>query len=138
VLALISSVFSEAVRAELFVGLNPCRGVRRNKENKRSRFLTREELPNLFSALEECKNPVARDYIKMSLITGARRSNVLAMRWDQINFVRNEWLIPDTKMESPRPFHCYPKHLKFSKPAGLIPLQLAASSCFRALEQRVT
>ena len=94
VLALVSSVFTEAVRAELYEGLNPCRGVRRNKENKRSRFLTREELPAFFKAVDECRNPVARDYIKMSLVTGARRSNVLAMRWGHISFVRNEWTIP--------------------------------------------
>ena len=112
VLALISSVFSEAVRAELYAGLNPCRGVRRNKENKRSRFLTREELPALFKALEECKNPVARDYIKMSLVTGARRSNVLAMRWDQVNLVRNEWLIPETKNGEPQTIPLLPQALE--------------------------
>ena len=111
VLALVSSVFSEAVRAELYKGLNPCRGVRRSKENKRSRFLTREELPAFFKALEECQNPVARDYIKMSLITGARRSNVLAMRWDQISIVRNEWTIPETKNGEPQTIPLLPQAL---------------------------
>ena len=111
VLALISSVFSEAVRAELYKGLNPCRGVRRNKENKRSRFLTREELPAFFKALEECQNPIARDYIKMSLITGARRSNVLSMRWDQISLVRNEWTIPETKNGEPQTIPLLPQAL---------------------------
>lgn len=130
VLALISSVFSEAVRAELFVGLNPCRGVRRNKENKRSRFLTREELPNLFSALEECKNPVARDYIKMSLITGARRSNVLAMRWDQINFVRNEWLIPDTKNGEPQTIPLRPQALEVLKTRRSDPTAISSEFVF--------
>ncbi|MDH0373508.1 site-specific integrase [Comamonas aquatica] len=130
VLALISSVFSEAVRAELFVGLNPCRGVRRNKENKRSRFLTREELPNLFSALEECKNPVARDYIKMSLITGARRSNVLAMRWDQINFVRNEWLIPDTKNGEPQTIPLLPQALEVLKTRRSDPTAISSEFVF--------
>lgn len=40
---------------------------------------------------------IARDYILASLLTGARRTNVLEMRWDQINLERREWLIPKTK-----------------------------------------
>ena len=112
VLALVSSVFSEAIRAELYDGLNPCRGVRRHKENKRSRFLTREELPAFFKAVDECKNSVARDYIKMSLVTGARRSNVLAMRWDQISFVRKEWTIPETKNGEPQIIPLLPQALE--------------------------
>lgn len=111
-LALVSSVFSEAIRAELYAGLNPCRGVRRHKENKRSRFLTPGELPAFFKAVAECRNPVARDYIKMSLVTGARRSNVLAMRWDQINFNSNEWLIPVTKNGEPQTIPLLPQALE--------------------------
>jgi integrase len=33
----------------------------------------------------------------MSLLTGARRSNVLEMTWSQVNFERAEWEIPITK-----------------------------------------
>lgn len=34
----------------------------------------------------------------MSLLTGARRSNILSMRWDQITFGNpTEWKIPLTK-----------------------------------------
>lgn len=130
VLALVSSVFSEAVRAELYKGLNPCRGVRRNKENKRSRFLTREELPAFFKALEECQNPVARDYIKMSLVTGARRSNVLAMRWDQISFVRNEWTIPETKNGEPQTIPLLPQALEILKARKSDPIAVSSQFVF--------
>lgn len=46
-------------------------------------------------------NEAARDYIWLSLLSGARKANVLAMRWDEINWTRQEWRIPDTKNSEP-------------------------------------
>jgi integrase len=43
-----------------------------------------------------------RDFVLLSLLTGARRQNVLTMRWDQISFERAEWRIPETKNGSPQ------------------------------------
>lgn len=59
------------------------------------------ELPCLFQALAEEENTVARDYILISLLTGARKSNVLAMRWHEINFEVKTWRIPETKNGEP-------------------------------------
>jgi integrase len=97
VLALVSSVFTTAIQDELYGGSNPCRGLKRNQENKRKRFLMPDELPAFFQALSECPSPTTRDYIMMSLLTGARRSNVLEMRWSEIFLNRGEWEIPMTK-----------------------------------------
>jgi integrase len=99
VLALVSSMFT---KAELWGILeegapNPARGVEKFPEEKRERFLQKDELPRFFDALAEEPNTTIRDYILMSLLTGARRANVLAMRWDQISFERAEWRIPMTK-----------------------------------------
>ena len=58
-------------------------------------------MPCLFRAIDEEESEVARDYIWLSLLTGARKSNVLAMRWDEISWERNEWRIPDTKNDEP-------------------------------------
>jgi integrase len=33
----------------------------------------------------------------LSLLTGARKANVLAMRWEEVNLERHAWRIPDTK-----------------------------------------
>ena len=33
----------------------------------------------------------------MSLFTGARKGNVLAMRWEEVNFDRATWTIPMTQ-----------------------------------------
>jgi integrase len=38
-----------------------------------------------------------RDFFLMSLMTGARRSNVQEMAWDDVNFERAEWRVKQTK-----------------------------------------
>ncbi len=99
--ALLSSVFGWAISAGLCES-NPVIGIKSNKENQRDRFLQSDELPKFFKALAEEPNSTIRDYILISLLTGARRSNVLAMRWQDINFERAEWRIPMTKNGTPQ------------------------------------
>lgn len=82
-------------------GINPTTGIKKFKEKSRDRFLKKDELPNFFKALNEEENITARDYILISLLTGARKSNVLAMKWEEINFTLQEWCIPDTKNGEP-------------------------------------
>lgn len=101
VLALTSSIFGWAISAGLW-GSNPVIGIKRNKENSRDRFIQGDELPRFFKALTEEPNATIRDYILISLLTGARRSNVLAMRWQDINFERAEWRIEVTKNGTPQ------------------------------------
>jgi integrase len=76
--------------------LNPCRGVRRFPEESRDRYLTPDEVPRFFAALGEVPDPAVRDFLWLALLTGARKSNVLGMRWDQLT-VEGVWRIPSTK-----------------------------------------
>jgi len=77
---------------------NPWTQVKKFKTQARERFLLPDEMGRFLSALEELPNEHGiRDYIYLSLYTGARRSNVLAMRWDQIDFDLAIWRIPRTK-----------------------------------------
>jgi integrase len=80
-----------------WVGINPAQGVKKFKEKSRDRFLHSDELPRFFESVNNEPNPTIRDYIYVSLFTGARKSNVLSMNWEDINFERCEWLIPETK-----------------------------------------
>lgn len=101
VMALISSVFGWAVSVGLCES-NPALSIRRNKESSRDRFIQGDELPRFFHAVAKEENETIRDYVLMSLLTGARRSNVLAMRWQDINFDRAEWRIEETKNGTPQ------------------------------------
>ncbi len=101
VLALVSSIFGWAISAGLWES-NPGTGIRRNKEKSRDRFIQGDELPRFFKALTEEENQTIKDYILVSLLTGARRSNVLSMRWADVNFSRAEWRIEETKNGTPQ------------------------------------
>jgi len=96
----ISSIFNRAIEWG-WQGTNPSHGVRKFREKSRDRFLQPDELPRFFMALDEEDNQTAKDYIMLSLLTGGRKANVLAMRWEEISFNRAEWRIPETKNGDP-------------------------------------
>lgn len=96
-LVTLRALFSWANTHEYFSGDNPATGVTQFPEKSRDRRLHQHELPAFFQAVAEEPNQTIRDYVLMSLMTGARRANVLAMRWDQVSFERKIWTIPETK-----------------------------------------
>lgn len=97
-LSLLGAMFSKGIDADDmgFEGPNPARGVDRFPEEERDRFLHPDEVGKFFEALEK-QPPLMRDYFKLALFTGARRGNVQAMRWAELNLERGEWRLPDTK-----------------------------------------
>ena len=88
--------------ARLYSGDNPAHGHRYFKEANRNRFVQSDELPVFFRALADEPNDTIRDFFMLALLTGARRSNVLAMQWAEVNLDRAEWVIPDTKNGHPQ------------------------------------
>lgn len=86
-------------------GTNPAQGVKKFKEKTRDRFLHPDELPRFFESLDQEPNDTIRDYVYISLFTGVRQANVLAMRWEDIHFDRKEWLVPETKNGEPLRVH---------------------------------
>ena len=98
-LAMLSKVFNFA-HVE-----NPCKGVQRFREKSRDRFLQADELPRFFKALDAEPNETIRDFVYLALWTGARRSNVQEMRWDELNLEAATWRIPETKTGDPLVVH---------------------------------
>lgn len=76
---------------------NPAIGIKKFREKSRDRFIQADELPRFFKALNEEPNTDARDYVLMSLLTGARKTNVLSMRWEDISTTQKTWRIVETK-----------------------------------------
>lgn len=95
-LALISAVFKWGTENG-HCDKNPARGIRRNTEKSRERFLQPNELPAFFEALATEPNTSLRDFWLVSLLTGQRRGNVAAMRWEEVDLQAAEWRIPLTK-----------------------------------------
>src|SRR5262249_29969874 len=84
VLALCSKMFSLAVRWQMRAD-NPCRGVERNREHSRQRYLTADEMAALTQALAEFPDRDMADIFRMLLLTGARKGEVLRMKWDDVD-----------------------------------------------------
>jgi len=74
-------------------GPNPCIGVRKFKEASRERFLLPDEMRPFFAALAE-EEPLWRDFFLLCLFTGARRGNVAAMRWSDVDLDAGAWYVP--------------------------------------------
>lgn len=100
VVELISTVFNRAIEWG-FDGANPTVGIRPFKEAKRDRFIQSEELPKFFAALADDSSADFQHFVLLALLTGARRTNVLAARWEDIYLDRATWRIPDTKSGEP-------------------------------------
>lgn len=101
VLALISTVFGRAIEWNLATN-NPAKGIRRNPEKSRDRFIQTGEMETFFAAVMEDPSETVRDYLLISLLTGARRSNVLSMRWKDLSLEEGIWHIPTTKNGTPQ------------------------------------
>lgn len=95
-LALLSVIYNKSM-AWGWEGRNPATGVRKFRETKRDRFLHGDELPAFFQALTAEPDTDARDAILVMLLTGARKMNVLTMRWEDVHIERAVWTIPQTK-----------------------------------------
>ena len=77
VLALVRAIFNRAIRKGLVKGTNPAAGVEQYAERSRDRRLSVEEAARFLVAVAEEPSEAMRDYVLLSLYTGARKANVL-------------------------------------------------------------
>lgn len=110
----IRSIFNKAADWG-WQGENPATGIKKYREQSRDRFLQPEELPRFFAALANEPNEAARDFFMISLLAGARKSNTLAMRWDEISFHAATWRIARTKNDDPQIVHLSPQAMEILK-----------------------
>jgi len=96
--AVLRSMLSFAIDQELIPEPNPAAGVKLYAEKRRERFLSGEEIARLYAALETDARDRGdwqwHDLVKLLLLTGARRGNVQAMRWQDIDWQNRRWAIP--------------------------------------------
>ena len=83
-------------------GSNPCRHVKRFKEEKRERFLSDEEYQRLGAALKEIEQersetPSAIAAIRLLMLTGCRLSEIQKLRWEHVDLDAGELRLLDTK-----------------------------------------
>lgn len=71
-------------------GVNPASRIRAFRERSRDRWLTKDEVSKLMEAVMSLKSIPARNVILFLLLSGARKSSVLNLRWDAIDWEREE------------------------------------------------
>ena len=93
VIALLARMFTMAIRWQWRTD-NPCRAIERNQEHKRRRYLTAAELARLTQALAGHRDQQAANIVRLLLLTGARRGEVLAARWTDFGAGFQTWSKP--------------------------------------------
>jgi integrase len=93
VVAVLSKMFSLTIRWKVRSD-NPAKGVSKNYESKRRRYVKGDELARLTAALAKHHDKQAADIVRLLLLTGARRGEVLGMRWDDIDLTAGTWTKP--------------------------------------------
>ena len=120
-LALLSKMLSLAIAWEMR-GDNPAIGIERNPENKRERFLSPAELARLNEALNTHSDRASVDAIRLLLLTGARRGEILGATWSQFDLEAGVWTKPAATTKQ--------------KKTHRVPLNAAALALLRELKAR--
>jgi integrase len=100
---------------------NPCPRIARFRESRRERFMSGAELRRLgeaLSAVEQdgSEDPTAVLAIRLLLLTGARRNEILNLRWQDVDLATGTLNLPDSKTG------------KKSIPLGPAPAELLAAA----------
>lgn len=106
-LAMLSKMFSLALRWK-WAADNPCKGIERAPEYRRERYLSGEEITRLLQALQSYaeRGPwqgQSANAIRLLILTGARRMEVLGAKWEQFDLDAGVWSKPpaSTKQKEP-------------------------------------
>jgi integrase len=102
-LSVLSKMFSFAIRRELRPDRsNPAKGQDRYRENKRERFLTSDEKRRLLVVLDELDRQQIMSEavlaIRLLFLTGRRKSEILSLRWTDLDLERGTMRLPDSKV----------------------------------------
>lgn len=73
---------------------NPAAAFIRNPEQPRERFLTKDEIERLSAELAKDGTARMANVIRLLMLTGARRGEVLKARWDQFDLENGVWVKP--------------------------------------------
>jgi integrase len=98
--ALVSAIFAFGVERGLCAD-NPARGVKKAPVRKVERFLSEAEIAQLAEALDaeaqRSGNPYPSAAIKLLLLTGCRRGEIVNLYWAHVDFERECLYLPDSK-----------------------------------------
>ena len=102
VLAILRKLCKWAVSREV-IEYSPCEGVSaRSTETPRDRLLDDRELRLVWKAADTLDWPYG-PIVKLLLLSGQRRGEVVGMRWDEVDFEKKLWSLPAARVKNKRP-----------------------------------
>lgn len=97
-LASLSVVFSYAYKNLEWIEINPIEKIRKYTEPKgRVRYLTDDERERLIAEVRKSPNPLLYPVVMLAITTGARSSEILNLRWEDINLEEQRAILQETK-----------------------------------------
>jgi integrase len=95
---LLKRVINWGIDTERYEGGNVATKLAMFPEYSRERVAQKTELARLFAELVPEKEPSRdlRDFVWLALTTGARKSDILSMKWNDLALADNRWTIPST------------------------------------------
>lgn|GEM_PF-6862409 len=103
ILQIPSSMYNEAQRTGYVeFGFNPTKKIKHYKVEARQRFLSEAELEQIGAALSQSEEDGSESLyaiaaIRLLIFTGARRNEILTLRWEWVDFERGVLYLPDSK-----------------------------------------
>tara|TARA_B100001989_G_scaffold250928_1_gene229024 strand:- start:2628 stop:3878 length:1251 start_codon:yes stop_codon:yes gene_type:complete len=101
------------------INSNPCSTITKYKEKSRERYLSESELQNLGKALQDYEQehqfikplisqkdkepeinivtPYITAAIRLLILTGARRNEIITLKWEYVDFERKQMRLPESK-----------------------------------------
>lgn len=90
ILSLLHKMFNLAVQWKWRTD-NPVSGIKKYQEQKRTRWLQEDEMKRLLNVLDDYHNETVSNIIRLLLLTGARKHEVLEATWDQFDLEKGVW-----------------------------------------------
>lgn len=97
--ALLRAIYAFAIKRDYVPHgfANPCDGIERNRETARTRWLNSEEEARLMAQLDKHPDAQARHAITLLLNTGLRKSELLGLRWEDVDLAQSTLTARKTK-----------------------------------------
>ncbi len=103
-LGTVNAMFTWAERRGLIQSV-PTKGVRLPRPAARERFLSPKEAQHLLTVVKRMEDQARlashhADIIRLLMMTGARRSEITCLQWDEVDLERNRLLLPPARTKS--------------------------------------